>query len=421
MLYAKPLWQGAPPWRRDEWQAFKTTLTAPDMANGEWGVWIEWYESITQGHPAFNLKNRQTADVLERRIALGDRANNGKFNKEFWNREPGEINREIAEWVAEARAAEVAEAGIAPMAMGDIELPQQTLDATMFGLDAAGRISRIAVPPEQRLLITQQQQAEYEALRGDAADFAAKGQILGKLGAEVAALFAALPEDMTHARVFDIWRAINRLRRSKNAHVSVAAFPEPHEAKLEPAMAAELEHLLNVANIFAFGDPGLRRRDELSIPPQDKQSLAVEKALGDGLADAALQTPELFTEDALQSVAAEESNAFGAGNDPHGQQAIDQTNKTRRNWLAAMLAGLKTERGFAWKEMRGGAYKKTGEAAIVALGVAVSDAAGITAVYPAIWRFASANAASFLTYVKTVFQNPTLTAYVEWALKTVSL
>ena len=106
-LLAQPLWQAAPPWWRDEWEAFKTTLTAPDLAGNEWGVWIEWYEPITQGLPAFNLKNRKTADALERRIALGDRDNKDKFNKDFWNRKPGEINREIAEWVAEARAAEM--------------------------------------------------------------------------------------------------------------------------------------------------------------------------------------------------------------------------------------------------------------------------------------------------------------------------
>ncbi len=102
-LLAQPLWQAAPPWWRDEWEAFKTTLTAPDLAGNEWGVWIEWYEPITQGLPAFNLKNRKTADALERRIALGDRDNKDKFNKDFWNRKPDEINREIAQWVAEAK------------------------------------------------------------------------------------------------------------------------------------------------------------------------------------------------------------------------------------------------------------------------------------------------------------------------------
>jgi hypothetical protein len=108
-LFSVPLWHDEPLALQEEWKNFKTTLSAPDMANGLWGGWVEWYETVAQGQPAFGLKDRKVANTLERAIALGGKDN--KFHKEFWDREPGEINREIAEWVAEARAVEALQLG----------------------------------------------------------------------------------------------------------------------------------------------------------------------------------------------------------------------------------------------------------------------------------------------------------------------
>jgi hypothetical protein len=414
ILNFSQLWSKTPKWWENELKRFVTELTRPEMAKIGWGVWLEWYLPLTRGGISFGLKDRKATENLERRIALGGR--DSKFHEEFWDRKPGEINREIAEWVAEARAAEVALS--ANSFEVDIEIPAQSVDATMFGIDASGKIARLAVPPEQRLLITAQQQKEYQALREDAAELSGRGQILGQVGAEVAALLLALPLDMSHASVFDVWRALNRLRRTMNSHLRVADFSEPHDAKLEPAIAEELNALLRTANIFAFGDLGLLRRDELAIAPQDRPALNVEKMLGDGLAEAAVEMPDMFTDDAFESVAAEELNSVGAGDDPHGLQAIDQTNKTRRNWLAAILAGLKAEQGFAWKEIRGGAYKAIGATGV---GVLVTDILGTTAVYSAIWKFVSAQGVNLLNYVKAVYQNPAVTEFVAWALKIVGL
>ena len=167
VLQNTPLWSNNPNWWKDEIFDWVIQFGDPSYIEANWAIWLQWYDSLAMGKAAFGLTGFEVANDLERRIALGDRDNKDKFNKDFWTREPGEINREIAEWVAEARAAQ-------PQV--DVELPQQSLDATMFGLNAEGKIARVAVPPEQRLLITPQQQLEYQALREDALELAARGQ-----------------------------------------------------------------------------------------------------------------------------------------------------------------------------------------------------------------------------------------------------
>jgi hypothetical protein len=99
-----PLWLVTPDFWDEQKNLFLRMLNSDVWRHECWDVWSDWYQAIANGNPAFGLKNRTTADGLELAIALGGK--DGKFHKEFWDREPGEINREIAEWVAEARAAE---------------------------------------------------------------------------------------------------------------------------------------------------------------------------------------------------------------------------------------------------------------------------------------------------------------------------
>jgi hypothetical protein len=84
--------------------SLRAILQNSTLKDGGLPIWWEWYEAIAQGRPAFGLNDRKTAEALERAITLGGK--DGKFRKEFWEREPGAINADIAAWVAEARAAE---------------------------------------------------------------------------------------------------------------------------------------------------------------------------------------------------------------------------------------------------------------------------------------------------------------------------
>ncbi len=455
-LHSRPIWVTEPFWWKQELQSLEGLLKTQRLFDEEgWDIWLDWYRSVARGFPAFNLKSPEKAEDLERKIAiLNVKALEGKIatsgsnpvrsidrikkqaqqNLDLWDREPAAINADIKAWVDEARTVEREDDRVPQAVVDDLavlstesesedatftavplnDFPEQSLDAPIFGLTEAGQVDRLPVPPEQRLLITAVTLQEYGALREDAAKLSGLGQILGKLGPELDKLLAAMPEDMTHAEVFSVWRAINRLRRTMNAHTAVASDPDPHEAKLERSIAEELGLLLDSANNFAFADPGLRKRDENVVPPQDRPSVEDEKRLGDALIQIVINTPDLLTPQARDVIKAEEDNAENAGKDAHGFQAVDQANKTRRNVFAEVLSSLRkaarSELVFAWKEVRGGAYKATGAAAIT---FGATDYLGTTAVYHKIWTVIFENLSPFLNYAAKVYQNPAVTKLLE--------
>jgi hypothetical protein len=389
-------------------------LRKKELAAQGWPIWLDWYKPLLEGRPAFDLRDQKTAEALERSIAFGSRAE--EFNRDFWEREPREFNADIAKWVAEARAEESgigSASGLVPPT--DVDFPSQDIEAITFGLIDEGQIDRLPVSPGQQLLTTSSQKNEYSALRKDAEKLAGFGQMLGKLRNEVSDLLVAAPADMDAASVFDLWRAINRLRRTHNAHLAVCNQFEPHEAKLDLAVGEELGMLIDTANNFAFGDPGLRKRDENRIAPQDRLAVEEERALAAPLVQIIVNAKGLLTENAAEVVAAEERSAVSAGSDAHGLQAQDQTNKTDRNLIAALLSALKGELHYSWKELRGGAYKAIGAAGAT---VVATETVGITSYHSAIWNFIHQHAAQLITYVQKAFANPTVEKILQSILNT---
>jgi hypothetical protein len=106
-LLATPLWPGGdvPGWWDASRKRFQARLALLDRDTkrkpgepGGWSVWNQWYNAVAQGRPPWGLPS-EAAWELEKRIALGD----GRGD-EFWEREPGKINGDIARWVDEARS-----------------------------------------------------------------------------------------------------------------------------------------------------------------------------------------------------------------------------------------------------------------------------------------------------------------------------
>jgi hypothetical protein len=97
-----PIWQEPPPWWHEERHRFMEFLKDREKAEPGWSIWIDWYNSLSAGHPAFFLKNREKAGLLLRNIALG--STDGTFNEKFWQREPHLINADIKGWVEEAKS-----------------------------------------------------------------------------------------------------------------------------------------------------------------------------------------------------------------------------------------------------------------------------------------------------------------------------
>jgi hypothetical protein len=393
-----PLWpQGEPEFWKEADRDFQSMLATFQAGKGHWHIWAEWYHSVVQGQSAFNLPE-QIAKELEIRVALGD------GRKDFWNRAPELINAEISRWLSEARE----QAELLPSTM---HINQNTL-ATTFGTNARGQIDRLPIPPEQRLLDTPEQRRAYIDIRNDCISILSQGpNQLGACEVQFKTLREVMPEDFSQAAVYDLWRAVNRLRRTLNAHKSVASNIEPHPAKLEPTIAVELGGFLGEVNNFAFADPKIRERDINAIAPQDRVKLDVERALGDQLAKNALAYEGLTTPPAHHSLKDEEENAAGAHDDAHGVQAIEQSNIVRRNFNGAAIMGtiaaLKSESGFAFREFRGGAYKQAGGAAMIAAGALASTN------YPAVMQFVMGNIGALIDYA-TIYNNPGVVDFLNW-------
>ncbi|MGJ8570250.1 MAG: toll/interleukin-1 receptor domain-containing protein [Hoeflea sp.] len=105
-LLTTPLWPSndVPEWWNESRKRFQARLELLDRETkrktGEssgWALWIQWHNAVAQGRPPWGLPS-EAAWKLEKRIALGN-----DLGKKFWGQEPEEINREIAEWITEAR------------------------------------------------------------------------------------------------------------------------------------------------------------------------------------------------------------------------------------------------------------------------------------------------------------------------------
>jgi hypothetical protein len=98
-LLLTPIWQTIPDWWEAEY-ARSVSLLLSWQADG-WDIWDQWYDDCFAGAPVFGIQTKSIRDELERNIALG--STDGKFNENFWPREPKEINADIKRWVEEAQ------------------------------------------------------------------------------------------------------------------------------------------------------------------------------------------------------------------------------------------------------------------------------------------------------------------------------
>ena len=110
IIPGQALWNGdVPDWYQTIWREFSAKLTSPKMQAAGWDIWALWYASIPQGNPLFGITHPKLRDELERNIALG--STDGKFNKEFWNREPALINADVKRWVRDAQLVDTTREG----------------------------------------------------------------------------------------------------------------------------------------------------------------------------------------------------------------------------------------------------------------------------------------------------------------------
>jgi hypothetical protein len=101
-LQSTPIWRETPAWWTRAKQTFAVKVNDLDKSNGK--IWLDWYDPVAQGLPAFRLKNHNSAASIELAIALGTRKDS--FDRKFWTRNLQDIDADISAWVREVQEAE---------------------------------------------------------------------------------------------------------------------------------------------------------------------------------------------------------------------------------------------------------------------------------------------------------------------------
>ena len=387
LLAREPLWpRGAPEGWDVLWQECEARLLARDLS---WQVWIDWYNRRIQGHDdAFDIPG-DTDRTEDRKIfaRLADAT-----GEDFWKKGATYVNTTLQGWIDEARAR------VAP-------LPEQDLTAITYGVNDRGQLDRLPAQDQKHLRDVPDQQFLYGRIREAAFDLLGEGQRLGVPLSRALNRFAtAMPEDFAAALVLPIWAEGIILRRLYRAHRIAFESKELSSDQLEPVVAEGLGGLLDLYNHFAFGDDGLRAKDETTIPPQERASAVTEAEAAAPIAAALLKTLEVATDIVIDDITSEADAQPDGG--PYDDQARDHTNRNWRNRVAAILTGLRKTVVVVGKETAKGALS-----GVVAMGM--MDAATGTHTLAALGQFVATNAQAFITYVRTAFPTYNLGPLIE--------
>jgi hypothetical protein len=287
--------------------------------------------------------------------------------------------------------------------------PKQIRTVTVFQPSARGiELGRRAA--FETLDINDDQLEAYAALRKEVKGLiSGSSNMLGDAEDALRALDNALPENMSDARVFRLWRAGNKLRRLYRAHALVVDQPDGHPAALDPAVAENVGSICEEFNNLAALDPGLRQRDLWRVAPQDAQPTSEEFSSAGPLIQEAIAA-DVVAPEVIAEISSDGLSPAGPIPDIILPE-IDLVNQVRRNFLSALIEGAfeaakkiasigRGEIAFAMREIRTGFYSNIGTGAGIAMiMVIVSNNAAISA------------------YAAHVLQSPEAVAAIDWIVK----
>lgn len=365
-------------------------------------VWTDWYFRRVHGlDAAFDIPG--DTDRKEDKAILARLAD--ATDEDFWSKGAHHVNTTLQGWIDEARAQAAAESS----------LPEQEDGATAYGMNDAGRVDRLPAGDQQHLRDAPDQRRNYADIREAAQELAEEGQRLGaRLRRALDRFLASLPAAFEQAEAYLVWRDGNALRRIHRAHRLVADSREPDDARLDPMVGEALGGLIDLYNLFAFGDDGLRTLDERRVAAQERARADVERAAARPLVEAALRAPDMATARALDDLKAEAEAETLPPGDPYADQAADQASRVRRNWFAALLSGGK--RALSELSKSGKSVRVGIEGAVGA--TIVSDLTGVTQIYRPVLDFIKDNAEALTNYAVIAYgNNPAVTRLIEAILK----
>ena len=391
ILAVVPIWFQYKSEQFDDWTKLSQRLRAIDL---NYQVWIEWYARRFHGErAAFKIpgdQNRTEDKEILRRLAEAT-------DQDFWGKGHEYVNATLKGWLEEARA-RVAP----PPSQDDAAIPPQAAGAIAYGVNQQGKLDRLPPSDQVHLRDVPDQRRSYADLRAATGELLDEGQRLGpRLHPRLERFAQSMPERFEDAEAYLVWRDGIALRRLYRAHLAVAHGKDPDPARLDAAVAEGLGGVLDLYNAFAFADDGIRAKDEATIPPQERVIAEAEAAAAKPLVEAMLATPDIATPEALSDIAADAEDADLPANDPYAGQALDQANRTLRNWSAGLLGGGKRvldEANTSAKEVRSGAERAVGA-------LIVSELCGVTSVSAPLIQFIATQAPVLQSYVAVAFSN----------------
>jgi hypothetical protein len=345
------LWQGHPqdPWIKDWWR-LEGRLLAIDQ---NYSVWNNWYERRIWGNArAFDIpgdKGRVEDKKILRRLAEAT-------DEDFWGKGHEYVNATLKGWLDEARErvapppkeADTLSYGRGAYGQGpygapheEIVLPPQESGAITYGVNVEGKLDRLAHSDQAKLRDTLDQRRAYAALRQSALDLRSENeQRLGvRLCRALDRFLASLPEQFEEAETNPIWSDATTLRSLNYAHKVAAKSLDPDDAQLESVAAALLDGMLKHYNVFAFGDDGLRAKDEQSISAQEQADAMAEASAGTPIFKAMEDTPNILSPVVQDDLMADLLSEQLPDAEPYDAQMLKQSNGTRRNLFAALIGG----------------------------------------------------------------------------------
>jgi len=379
-----------PDWVNEDWAHLKQALLD---AKEDWEVWTGWYDDRLVGAPA--NEDHELARVT--------------ITEQFWDEDPEAVNSQI-KWITE----EIKE--LTPVGETDLPsieaIPPQSETGSQFVQITDGRIDLALDPPSHSPVADQNQREIYQELRYKASTLSALGHNqLGDLSGPITRFLAALPERIEDVSIIRIWSRGNTLRVRLKAHETASASTDHSDPALLAPLAAELlQDLIHSHNVFIVGDPHGRELDEVRLGPRERHEDEAIVQSASIIADAVRESEGLVTPAAAEALTEQVDAARNAPAGIHGDQALDLSRKTTSNFVVEILRAvyvpyrkLLAEGEFAWKEIRSGAYRAAGPAAIL----------GAYHYRQELITFVVDHAATLKVFVQQVFQNPELIQIID--------
>ncbi|MFP9137903.1 hypothetical protein ACLI1C_12060 [Devosia sp. XGJD_8] len=287
--------------------------------------------------------------------------------------------------------------------------PAQMRSATVFHVSSKG-ISIEARQVLETLSDGPDQREAYDSLRSEVNSLiAGSANLLGDAGDSLVTLASALPEDMSEARVFRLWRAGNKVRRLHRAHLLVVDQPDGHPSTLDPAIAELVGGICDEFNNLAATDPGLKQRDLWRVSPQNIKPATEEFKSGNSLIELAV-TANIASPDVVAEVSPDGLI------DPKGMVVdllvpeIDLVNQVRRNFFAALIgAAFDTA-----KRLAAAGVREVAHAARTIMDGLYSNVG--TGIGIAMLAYVVTNSA-VRNYAVNVLKSPQAVAAIDWMIK----